>query len=283
MNARRFPLDPAPICPTCDNSCIRSVTSPSSRSGNAGRPYYFCDHGHQRIFVTWDDARGISPDNPRCRCGVNSRRDRKNGPVVREFYTCATKECGFWEDIDPEEQTHQPRSNSTSPSYTPQPQRRTYTGEVSPSPAPRATAAAPKMTVPGTKHDTGSDASSLSQGLNQLKLRELEEYVKEEAVRATRRELFSIRVANCPAHRGGLRSMFRRCICRFWRAQLASCLRICDGKQWTSCPDPRLEDKSKKNTWVTLYFLKVRAPVAMDFFRGLCEGYFRRNEVSSRD
>ena len=133
--AFRFPLLVAPICPSCRNSSTRDITSPSKRNGNAGRPYYYCNYGHARIFVTWDDSRGIMASNPLCECKYPSRRDRTNGPFPSEWYSCGTKECGFRQNIEPDK-TSAEKANLSSNS---QPTTHSNDYPSSPMPAGRVT------------------------------------------------------------------------------------------------------------------------------------------------
>lgn len=60
-----------------------------------------------RVWITWDDWRGIYADNPECDCGLVSRRDRagaKRGSEGSEFWKCAIGQCGYWESVEIEEQ-----------------------------------------------------------------------------------------------------------------------------------------------------------------------------------
>ncbi|KAH7125021.1 hypothetical protein B0J13DRAFT_151055 [Dactylonectria estremocensis] len=98
--SQRFPLPRAPICRSCHQVSNRRVTNATNRNGHAGRPYYFCDRSQRCKFITWDDARGIIAGNPQCWCGHRSRRDRANGPELREWYACASRECGFRQEME---------------------------------------------------------------------------------------------------------------------------------------------------------------------------------------
>lgn len=94
----RFPLQTPPICP--DPKCNRSATSGISHSrGSYGRPYYYCQDGHQREFITWDDNDGLEQGNPPCKCGHLSRREQQAGPIPKAQYRCATRDCNLWREI----------------------------------------------------------------------------------------------------------------------------------------------------------------------------------------
>lgn len=118
-NIPRFPLTPTPRCP--NRNCnwtpkIRSECPATNPNGNAYRPYYICikckkapspptparktRQGHSKGWITWDDAIGIHPDNPRCDCpgGWVARQDRggENGFYQGGgFWTCATGRCAY--------------------------------------------------------------------------------------------------------------------------------------------------------------------------------------------
>ncbi|SCO57613.1 uncharacterized protein FFMR_14769 [Fusarium fujikuroi] len=111
----QFPLTQSPDCPLCPSTPKRSRVNPATRSATAGRPYYYCQAGHKRQFITWDDMLGISSTNPRCRCGHRSRRNEGNGPVPSAWYNCSSRRCSFNENIDDDESDASPHS---SPSYT---------------------------------------------------------------------------------------------------------------------------------------------------------------------
>ncbi|KAH7143533.1 hypothetical protein EDB81DRAFT_857036 [Dactylonectria macrodidyma] len=98
--SQRFPLPRAPECPTCHRVSNRRVAKDTNPNGNGGRPYYFCDRSHKYNFITWDDNRDIIAGNPQCWCGHRSRRDRANGPGLTEWYACASRECGFRQEIE---------------------------------------------------------------------------------------------------------------------------------------------------------------------------------------
>lgn len=60
-----------------------------------------------RVWITWDDNRGIYANNPECDCGLVSRRDRagaKRTSEGGEFWKCATGRCGYWEHVYIEEE-----------------------------------------------------------------------------------------------------------------------------------------------------------------------------------
>lgn len=84
----RFPLEAPPVCPICKCVSLPAVVKASNSKGNAGRSYYYCDSGHARHFLTWNDNRGVMNENPLCWCGYPSRRTGMN-------YACSSKHCGF--------------------------------------------------------------------------------------------------------------------------------------------------------------------------------------------
>lgn len=62
----------------------------------------------QRVWITWDDYRGIYSDNPDCDCGLVSRRERagvRSASAGSEFWKCAVGRCRYWESVYIEEQT----------------------------------------------------------------------------------------------------------------------------------------------------------------------------------
>lgn len=94
-------LEP-PRCPTCYEHGIRQIVNGNNPNGNAGRPYYICDLCDR--FICFDDQRGISPANPRCRCGRYTRRQiagtEKEVPHGIH-YVCARGWCSFYsEEVD---------------------------------------------------------------------------------------------------------------------------------------------------------------------------------------
>ncbi|KAF4332955.1 hypothetical protein FBEOM_13228, partial [Fusarium beomiforme] len=111
-----FPLRQAPTCSvrTCTKTAIPDRANAGKRSQNAGRPYYYCDAGHKRQFVTWNDMVGISNTNPRCWCRHHSRRNEDNGPVPSAWYDCATRRCSFKQNIHADEAVESIRSSPSS-------------------------------------------------------------------------------------------------------------------------------------------------------------------------
>ncbi|KAF1842803.1 uncharacterized protein K460DRAFT_268311, partial [Cucurbitaria berberidis CBS 394.84] len=72
------------------------IVNQGNSNGNAGRPYYLCDHCHR--WITWGDNRGISGGNPLCFCGAISRQDRAGNETSIPrlgFWTCATGSCDY--------------------------------------------------------------------------------------------------------------------------------------------------------------------------------------------
>lgn len=94
----QFPVQTPPICPDprCNKSAIIGI---SHSRGSYGRPYYYCQNGHEREFIFWDDDIGIEQGNPICKCGHLSRREQQAGPIRKAQYRCATRECNLWRDI----------------------------------------------------------------------------------------------------------------------------------------------------------------------------------------
>ncbi|KAF4945626.1 hypothetical protein FGADI_11807 [Fusarium gaditjirri] len=114
----QFPLIQPPNCPLCPNTPKRSRVDPAKRTPTAGRPYYYCQAGHKRQFITWDDLQGVSSANPRCRCGHHSRRNEGNGPVPSAWYNCSSRRCSFNQDIDVDETDESPHSSPSSRNAT---------------------------------------------------------------------------------------------------------------------------------------------------------------------
>jgi hypothetical protein len=98
-----FPLAAAPKCSLCGASAIRKIIATSNRSGNAGRPYYSCQHSHSFVFITWDDDRNVEPGNPRCYCSLPSRYNTRNDSKAMPWYACATSVCRYKEDVETED------------------------------------------------------------------------------------------------------------------------------------------------------------------------------------
>lgn len=131
----RFPLQTPPICsnPGCEELASRTE---SRARASSGRPYYYCQKGHKREFIQWDDNDGILDGNPHCKCGYRSRREEQTTPIPKARYRCATRECNLWEEIildddddDIERFTPSPEviSSSQSSSATPSSSRSVYT------------------------------------------------------------------------------------------------------------------------------------------------------------
>lgn len=82
-----------PSCPICHRQAIHGITSPHNKSGNANRPYYYCDFNHPSEWIAWADNKGIDQNNPWCHCRQPTRwnigRDRTG------WFECATKQCEF--------------------------------------------------------------------------------------------------------------------------------------------------------------------------------------------
>ncbi|KAH7132765.1 hypothetical protein EDB81DRAFT_763290 [Dactylonectria macrodidyma] len=104
-----FPLNASPTCRSCGKPCKHIPTKNLNRYGNAGRPYYTCeDNSHsRRVFGCFDDAIGVSRDNPPCRCGYASRRTRRNDGASH-FFSCPVGRCGWSLTDDTPEDTPSP-------------------------------------------------------------------------------------------------------------------------------------------------------------------------------
>ena len=94
-----FPLSTSPLCPTCDGVASRAIVL-GHKKGNYGRPYYYCQFGHDSVFITWDDDRDISAQNPQCWCKRACRRNQRKTrqPQTRQpeaWYACASGACLF--------------------------------------------------------------------------------------------------------------------------------------------------------------------------------------------
>ena len=87
-----------PVCPECDEETSREITNPENDNGNANRPYYKCITYGCGEFYSFDDARGIHPDNPLCFCGKRSRR-RVAGKATSDslflVFQCARATCDY--------------------------------------------------------------------------------------------------------------------------------------------------------------------------------------------
>ncbi|PYI17873.1 hypothetical protein BO99DRAFT_462492 [Aspergillus violaceofuscus CBS 115571] len=100
------PPRPRPL-PCCRGNAITSqyTVSETNENGNAGRPYYRCDHCGS--FACFADLRGVHPDNPPCDCEgqlpcrlqVASQNDRRCFPGVL-FYTCAVGRCNYFSRVE---------------------------------------------------------------------------------------------------------------------------------------------------------------------------------------
>ena len=69
----------------------------SNRKGNAGRPYYKCQHCSK--FLCFVDDRGNDPNNPPCHCGASSKtqvagREKKVPGGIH--YVCRLGGCDFY-------------------------------------------------------------------------------------------------------------------------------------------------------------------------------------------
>ncbi|RGP73569.1 hypothetical protein FLONG3_6306 [Fusarium longipes] len=189
----QFPLTYPPTCPQCDQLATRARVDAGKRSNTANRPYYYCQSGHKRQFVTWDDMEGISPHNPRCRCGYHSRRNQGNGPIPSEWYACASKTCSFSQSIETDDE----------PIYTQSPQR--------------SQGSTMSSTVAASSY-RGQDRKR-SPSVEDVKLHELVEEInikvgRMECELASQRSARSVNI-DCSIHGSGRSSLFRRrrCIC----------------------------------------------------------------------
>ncbi|KAF5712376.1 hypothetical protein FMUND_8470 [Fusarium mundagurra] len=192
----QFPLSQPPDCPQCPNTPKPGTVDPAKRSGTAGRPYYYCQAGHKRRFITWNDTVGISSNNPRCRCGYHSRRNEGNGPVPRAWYDCPSRRCSFNQDIHDDEIDESPHSSPSS---------RKGSGTS-------YTTAGSSYSGHGRKTSTGENDHRLLDMMNAMTLK-IEALENDLASRqpATARSFND----NCSVHGHGRRSLLRgrRCIC----------------------------------------------------------------------
>lgn len=209
----QFPLVQPPNCPLCPNTPRRGRVD-AARSATAGRPYYYCQAGHKRRSITWDDMLGISPTNPRCRCGHHSRRNEGNGPVPSAWYNCSSRRCSFNQNIDDDESDESPHSSPSSwkgstASYT-------TAGYVSPrnDKTRDLIAFSSNYSGHGRKMSSGEDKESeLLDKMNAMtvKIEQLETNLASQP--STTARPFD---DNCSLHGYGRRSLFgrRRCICK---------------------------------------------------------------------
>ncbi|KAF4441426.1 hypothetical protein FACUT_2734 [Fusarium acutatum] len=192
----QFPLIHPPNCPLCPNTPKRSRVDPA-RSATADRPYYYCQAGHKRRFITWDDMLGILPTNPRCRCGHQSRRNEGNGPVPSAWYNCSSRRCSFNQNIDDDDIDESPHSSPSS-------RKGSDTSN---------TTVGSTHSGHGRKISAGEDKDSdllVKMNAMTVKIEELENTIASRPP-ATARSFDD----NCSVHGHGRRSLFRgrRCIC----------------------------------------------------------------------
>ncbi|KAH8661156.1 hypothetical protein BGZ61DRAFT_281613, partial [Ilyonectria robusta] len=102
-----FPLRVPPTCRRCGKPCTRKPTNDVNTNGNPGRPYYTCVSHSSRVFGCFDDAIGVSRDNPPCQCGYVSRRTRRNDGESH-FFSCPVGRCGWSLTDDTPEDTPSP-------------------------------------------------------------------------------------------------------------------------------------------------------------------------------
>ncbi|KAF4450999.1 hypothetical protein F53441_5946 [Fusarium austroafricanum] len=193
----QFPLTHPPTCPQCDQLATRARVDAGKRSNTANRPYYYCQSGHKRQFVTWDDMVGISAHNPRCRCGYYSRKNQGNGPIPSEWFACASKTCSFSQSIEADDEpvyTQSPQSSQGNTVYS---------------------------TAAGSNyHEHGRQVTAT---VEDTRLRELVEDMNikvermESTIASQRSAAASSVNMNCSIHGYGRSSFFRRrrCICAF--------------------------------------------------------------------
>jgi len=98
-----FPLSNAPMCRHCERYGVRLIVRPSNPNGNAGRPFYRCESIRCRQledegWLTWDDNIGVHASNPRCDCGIPSRRNYagiSSCVAGQMFWRCADCTCEY--------------------------------------------------------------------------------------------------------------------------------------------------------------------------------------------
>lgn len=77
----------------CHKNSYKFAQVDQDKQLNGGRWYLKCTGTKCNKFKSWQDMRGVSPDNPDCLCNEPSRLNHtKNGDV---FYDCAFKNCEF--------------------------------------------------------------------------------------------------------------------------------------------------------------------------------------------
>ncbi|KAF5602483.1 hypothetical protein FPCIR_1824 [Fusarium pseudocircinatum] len=191
----QFPLSQPPDCPLCPNTPRRGRVD-AARGATAGRPYYYCQAGHKRRFITWDDMLGISSNNPRCRCGHHSRRNEGNGPVPSAWYNCSSRRCSFNQNIDDDDVDESPHSSPSS-----------WKGSTA-----SYTTAGSSYSGRGGKASTGEHDSGLIDKMNAMSVK-----IEELETNLASRQSANARSFddNCSVHGHGRRSLFRgrRCIC----------------------------------------------------------------------
>lgn len=90
--------EPIPTCQSCGLEGILRQVRDDNPNGNAGRPYYKCLSC--RLFLSFYDERRLNPTNPRCCCGMPSRRQmsRQDHQIPRGIhYVCPRGQCRFYE------------------------------------------------------------------------------------------------------------------------------------------------------------------------------------------
>ena len=126
-----FPLSPKPRCRRCGwQPKFRNIVKATNPNGNAGRPYYICvlckkrsTQGvgdHYTGWITWDDDRGMSSDNPKCHCGIASRQDKAGSDTDIPnlgFWTCGTGSCDYYSEFKNGQTDEQRRENPDVAEY----------------------------------------------------------------------------------------------------------------------------------------------------------------------
>lgn len=90
------PPEEPPACCHCGGQSKKFITRSTNRNGNAGRPYYKCTCCSK--FLAFADDRGNDPNNPRCDCGVSSKRQLASREKGRKIhYVCRLGKCNFYD------------------------------------------------------------------------------------------------------------------------------------------------------------------------------------------
>ncbi|KAK3067296.1 hypothetical protein LTR53_015920 [Teratosphaeriaceae sp. CCFEE 6253] len=110
-----------PLCLCCGQATVYAIAQADNPNGNAGRPYYACDHPGG--FLCFADMRGIHVDNPTCDCPARSSDSiQREGFLLSRMqvagtdgrqtiarsvhFTCAVGGCEFYRYMQDDQDGH---------------------------------------------------------------------------------------------------------------------------------------------------------------------------------